>query len=866
MHIVLTHENADFDAIASLLGVVKLHPEAVAVLPSHINSNAAAFIALYSSALPFMPRQNWRRQKVERLTLVDTQKVQLLRGIGKETPVDYIDHHTPTAPLRPQDTRLCENVGATTTLLIEQMIDANIAVNSLEATLLALGIYEDTGSFTYGRTTDRDLQAATWLLRSGAVLDTVRRFLSMPLNDEQQSLLEQLVTRVEHRSIQGYAVAIASARVENSIAEVSRVAHRLGEMLDLAALVTLVQTPSGTHLICRSITDDIDVAAVARAFGGGGHPRAAAATLSHPSLEALVADLWSHIAQTTRPAVRIAQLMSQGVHTVHAQDAVGDIIGKIRRIGHEGYPVLDNGRVVGLLTRRDADRAVEHGLGRLQVREIMESGSTQVTPDDSVEMLETLIVESGWGQIPVVGRDDKLLGIVTRTDLIKHWAHSHPHVARADVQVSPTRIEETLGKDTAVLIRTIADIAADQNATLYMVGGCVRDLLLQRKNLDLDFVVEGDAIAFAKALAKTLGGHISSFPPFGTAKWWPDQGTIDTLDVAQLPDHIDFASARNEFYEHPTALPTVYNGSIKLDLLRRDFTINTLAIQIAPQYGRVIDFYGGLQDLQSRLIRVLHSLSFIDDPTRILRAVRFEQRLGFAIEARTAALIESALPMLGRITGERIRSELELLFKEDAPEAGLSRLLQIGALNAIHPALALTPETIDVLRTTRAAGTPDNLMPQMPQDSWIVLAATLSPTAVSQICERLLITGSLQTMMTAAALLRQREAGVREFMKPSEIVNLLKDHDERVLRAVFSVSNNPIFREFIARYINQWQHIVPRTNGHTLIALGIKPGPCFQRILTRLRAGILDDEFSHDQEIDQVHQWLAEGICDDNVS
>lgn len=866
MHVVLTHENADFDAIASLLGVAKLHPEAVPVLPSRLNSNVAAFIALYASALPFVTREHWRRRKIKHLTIVDTQKAQSVKGIEDDTPIDYIDHHTPTVELKPGDKLTCENVGATTTLLVERMIEKHVALNSLEATLLALGIYEDTGSFTYGRTTVRDLQAATWLLGAGAALDTVRRFLSIPLNDEQQALLDLLLIQAEHRTIQGYTVVISATQVDKSIAEISRVAHRLGELLDPAAMLTVVQTPSGTHLILRSATDEIDVAEVARIFGGGGHPRAAAATLANVELTSLVADLWAQVGRVARPAVRVAQLMSYGVHTVNADVAIGDLIVTLRRIGHEGYPVVDEGRVVGLLTRRDADRAVEHGLGRLHVREIMQSGTTTLTPDASVDTMETLIMESGWGQIPVLDSEGKLLGIVTRTDLIKHWAQSHPHLTRTEIDLTLAQIETIQGAAVARLIDQIADIAKKGAISIYMVGGCVRDLLLQRRNLDLDFVVEGDAIAFAKLIRDKLGGHISSFPPFGTAKWSPDVETLRHLDVANLPDHVDFASARNEFYEHPTALPTVYTGSIKLDLLRRDFTINTLAVQIAPHFGRVIDFYGGLQDLQSRLIRVLHSLSFIDDPTRILRAVRFEQRLGFAIEPRSAALIESGLPMLGRITGERVRAELELLFREEQPEAGLKRLKSLGALREIHPALDMPLSTLTLLGELRMIEpTEADLHPRIPDDIWYMIAASIRPEEVAQLCDRLLISGSLRTVMIQTADLFQRAMNLETLKLPSDAVAFLDTYDERAVRVLYATGTHVMIRDIVRRYLREWRHIQPATTGHTLIALGLKPGPCFQKILSRLRDGLLNNEFLHDEESTHVQQWLVEGICDDNL-
>ena len=206
---------------------------------------------------------------------------------------------------------------------------------------------------------------------------------------------------------------------------------------------------------------------------------------------------------------------------------------------------------------------------------------------------------------------------------------------------------------------------------LYAVGGFVRDLLLAQPNFDLDLVVEGDAIRLAQELVAATGGRLRSHRRFGTAKW------ILPAELAgengQLPDSLDFVTARTEFYEHPTALPTVERSSIKQDLHRRDFTINTLAVRLTPdRWGELLDFYGGREDLEDGVIRVLHSLSFVEDPTRILRAARFEQRFDFEIEPRTEELIGDALDLLDRVSAERVRHELELILAEAEPERALS--------------------------------------------------------------------------------------------------------------------------------------------------------------------------------------------------
>lgn len=720
MPALLTHSNADFDALASLLAAHRLRPASVPVLPKHPRAHVTAFLNLFQNGLPFINYDDWKRESAA-------------------------EPDSSSETIEPQ-----------TTALIEQLMSRDIPLTPLEATLLALGIYQVTAAFTADATSTRDFQAAAWLLQHGAALDTIQRFVELP-----------------HKS-----------------------------------------------------------------------------QLSHLS------------------GAQIAQLMSYGVQTVRARDRIGAIIGQLRRIGHEGYPVVEDGRLVGLLTRRDADRAVEHNLGHLLVADVMQTGKYALTPADTVEMLEETMLKSGWGQIPIVSANEELIGIVTRTDLIKHWAQTHPRSDTAAPQVKREDVERIFGQGAALLIDIITREAGERRLAVYMVGGCVRDLLLQRRNLDIDFVVEGDAIAFADAIRTTYGGSMSGYRPFGTATWTPDAEALHLSGANGIPDHIDFATARNEFYDHPTALPTIYSGSIKLDLLRRDFTINTLAMQVGPAYGRIIDLYGGLNDLKQRQLRVLHSLSFIDDPTRILRAARFEQRLGFQLEARTESLIQPALPMLGRITGERVRNELNLVLREAQPEAILLRLMARGALQAIHPAFRFDEELAALFQKARddAASNPD-LAFSFPEVYWHLLALRMTTGEVEALCLRLLFPRGLHdTMLQTARLSYMTERLAQPDLRPSAVTTMLDEYDAQALLAHSIASDNPTVQTRLRNTLRVYRQMTPVTDGHALKAMGLKPGPCFKRILDRLRAARLDGEIATEaDEAALTSRLIAEGICDDHV-
>jgi tRNA nucleotidyltransferase (CCA-adding enzyme) len=366
--IILTHQNADFDAVASLLAAHKLHPAAIPVLPHQLNRNVAQFITLYKNGLPLVAWTDFRADTLERIILVDTARLPDmdslpgLKTFDPKTPTLIVDHHARPSDLPPHITFTGEEIGATTTLLVEQIREQNIELTSLEATLLALGVYVDTGAMTYGKTTPRDLHAAAWLLEQNAALDTIRRFFSSPLNDLQLRLFDHLVKAVDTRTIHGYTVAVCAAPMDEYVDQINSVTQRLADLFDTDAIFVIVAMPESIQIVCRSGVSAIDVGDIVKKFGGGGHQRAAAAKITDSSLEEVTEALWNLVEQNVRPLTSVAELMSYGVQTVNPDQRISDLIGQLRRIGHEGYPVTDNGKILGLLTSRDADRAMEHGL------------------------------------------------------------------------------------------------------------------------------------------------------------------------------------------------------------------------------------------------------------------------------------------------------------------------------------------------------------------------------------------------------------------------------------------------------------------------------------------------------------------------
>jgi len=875
MRIILTHEQSDFDALASLLGAHLLDEDALPVLPRRMNRNVSAFITIYGSELPFVDPRDLPAEPVEEVTLVDTQSLITVKGMGPETKVRVIDHHAVRDDTPESWDVTSDETGATATLFVEGLRERDSHLTTIQATLLLMGIYEDTGSLTYTRTTPRDLNAAAYLLELGASLEIASDYLNHPLSTEQQKLYDQLRANAETQRVHGHNLVIACGDARDMQEELSTVAHKLRDLLDPDALFLLVTTQGGVQLIARSTSDNIDVSELAEHFGGGGHERASASLIKDSDLEQVCADLIEILPKHVRPAVTVGQIMSRGPQLLPPGTSAEEAALRMQRYGYEGYPVVRDGKVIGLLTRRAVDRALSHKLN-LTAEQLMDAGDYHVQPGDAIEQLQRVMTESGWGQIPVVHPEsNQVIGIVTRTDLLKTLTKEPKIPGRQNLA---DRLEIALPPARLALLKATAQVAHEQRAALYIVGGFVRDLLLEQPSQDFDLVVEGNAIELARELARRYGGRVTSHSRFGTAKWHitevreilrhslADQLDSDQVPPGEFPEFLDLVSARTEFYTHPTALPTVERGSIKLDLHRRDFTINTLALRLdGPYYGDLHDYWGGLNDLREGLVRVLHSLSFVDDPTRMLRAVRFEQRFGFRIEQRTLELLLEARSMLGRISGDRIRHELDHILLETGVCNMMFRLQQLGLLSAIHEDLVWDEWLCDKIENLPSAESdlPWGLEPDLKDiplkhgiayTLWLV---RLPSSAARGVIARLRLPRLLVDTALAARRLRQDLPSLAG-QAASKIAARLHDVSPLAIYATYLATDAENLQTVLENYLTEWRHVSSSIDGHALQARGLPPGPMYRLILASLRDAWLDGKVSTKEEEAALLEELIE--------
>lgn len=550
--------------------------------------------------------------------------------------------------------------------------------------------------------------------------------------------------------------------------------------------------------------------------------------------------------------IPIHAIMSYGIRTVEASQTLAEVGHVLQRIGHEGYPVVREGVLVGLLTSRDLSRALAHEQKLLTVGDIVLGNVVSLAPDDSLERALQLMQESGWGQIPVLD-GDTLIGLVTRSDVIAALAPPSPS---ALPHLSTDTLAQVLGTSALTLLNAIGDLATTHQMPAFVVGGVVRDVLLSRPNDDIDIVLEGDATLFVQELVRSYGGTYEVHPRFGTAKWDLAGSHFGGKDALRegLPHFVDLVSARYEYYPHLGALPTVYRAGIRLDLRRRDFTINALAFHISPpeKFGQVLDPFHGYDDLQRGIIRELHPLSYQEDPTRIFRAVRYATRYGFSLSPHTQHLIRLTHATLRHVTGERLRNELTLMFLEPHFEQSLHLLTEYGILQAIHPALLLEGDVAQAIALALADGVESSLL-------WVIFFAHLENEFVSAVAERFLFSGKIVKTFEQASILRHKPHRVR-FGNIADTTFFLDEFPLESVMANRYCALDDLTRSQYHDYLTHWRHIQPHTDGAVLQRKGIHPGPIYTAVRNRLRKHLLNGDITTPQdELALLDTWIKQG-------
>lgn len=869
MDIITSHINADFDALASTISAKKIYPDAVIVFPGSLEKKVRDFVDAFHP-VEIKKLKDIDLEKVRRLILVDTKHPDRI-GQFKELlsrpdiKIHIYDHH----PINKSDIRgeleVIEHVGAVSTIFTEIIQKKKIPLTPMEATILCLGIYEETGSLTYASTTPRDLVAVSYLLKRGANLNIVSDFLKIELSREEFTLLNELVQSLTEVVIHGVRIKIGKGIMEG-FGDVAHLAHKIMDMEDTDAIVLLIAIADKILIVARSRVSELDVSQVLSDFGGGGHPTAASATIKDIPFEIVEERLIESLKRSVRPLKCARDVMTTPVIVIQYNSKVKEAEDMMTRYGVNVLPVVKKDRYMGILTREVVEKAIFHGFGNSRCIEFATTDAITASPHAPISEVEASMIEQNQRFVPVLD-GERIIGAITRTDILRALYEDFLRKSRVSAKEPVSDSVLGLGRNISGILKErmpshlydflkmAGEVADELKFGSYLVGGCVRDMLRGEENLDIDIVVEGDGIAFAKKLGEKIGAKVTTHERFGTAQ------------VIKEDFKLDVATARTEYYEFPAALPKVETSSIKKDLYRRDFTINTLAVKLNKKdFGQLIDFFGGQRDLKDKVIRVLHNLSFIEDPTRAFRAIRFSERFGFKLTKHTENLIKSAIRMniFEKLSGTRLYDELMLTFNETSPIKALKRLGDYDLLRVIHPKLSFSPELESLLQSVHDTITWFDLLflNESCDKGMLYIMALLYKLNKEErefALNRLSVTSRLKDKILKGLHIAQEILRKLKPDNPVEIYHLLMSHDIEFILFSMALTQNSEKKKAISHFLVELRNVKPLLKGNDLKNLGIPPGPEYSKILRN----ILDEKLmkrlhTKEEEIEFVMRLLRQ--------
>lgn len=878
MKVIIGHTSADFDCLASMIAAKKIYSDSVVVFPGAIEENVRKFLSLYGNTLNISSLKHIDMDNISEIIIVDTRQKDRIGPFElllnkKNIKIRIYDHHPASDNDIVSKNNIIKQVGATTTILLQLIIKKKIPITSLESTIFALGIYEDTGSLSFSTTTKEDIDVLGYLFSIGVNLRTVNKFTNTGLNIQQKKLLNQLISSSQEIYFKGISVVFAKSKTKEYIEGLALVTHKLLEILNSDIIFVLVEMKNRVYVVSRSNRANVNVGDVMKSIGGGGHSQAASAVVRKISLS----EVEDKIKKTLNNYIKIEtiakDIMTSPVKSLDVNTTIEEASKIMLRYGHNGFPVMDKNKLVGIITRQEIYKANHHHYENETIDIYMSENIISVNLDTPILEIQELMIRYDVGRVLVLSKDGKLEGIITRTDLIRSLYgekdinresytiyennNGHYNLRKENIK---NLIQKYFPRDILEILYYIGKTGDELGYSVFMVGGIVRDLFLGIPSLDLDIVIEEDALKFARYFSNKLKGKIRSHQKFKTA-------------VVVLPSglKIDFASARREFYEFPAALPKVEFASIKKDLYRRDFTINAMAIQLnEDKFARLLDFFGGKRDLESKKIRILYSLSFTEDPARIIRAIRFEQRYDFTIEQSTEKFLKKAIKegLLSKIRKKRLSEEFFILLHEKKPVKVLKRMDELGVLSGIIPKFSLSDDLVKRLEEVEEIliRWHERFPKEIINKSMIYIyyLLKLSDIGIKNITKKIELNSKNIKILENIIDEKELIVSILKDKKtlPSNIYYYLKSINNELLFILFLENyNNETIIKRIKDYLDIYKYTSTYITGNDLIKIGMRPNPIYAKILKLILYlqlnGILKNK---DDELDFVKKIIEKGI------
>ena len=918
--VITCHVNADNDAVAAMVGALALYPEAVLFFPG---TQEKQLLDYYEETLeilfPFVTQKDLDSAHIKKLVIVDAHLLSRLphikRYLKRDDPEIHIwDHHPVTSEDDDENAisasfTSIEKIGAASTLIVEEIRKRNITIGCELATVLAAGIYGDTGSFQYNSTTPRDFAAAAWLVTLNADLSFVSRIIKRVMSREQLKALTEMLENTVVRDLGGEAMALSTMQSETFLDDFATLAPRIMEIEGCSVIFAAATMEDKVQVVGRSSSPNIDVGEICRMLGGGGHWYAASASVKDMTLPQVRDFLQMQASLLVNSGENAGSLMTSPAVGVSENLTITEAVSIMNRYGLKAVPVFrENTQIcVGLISQETAAKAAGHNLGKMSVSTYMQRGFKALPQQAGIQEIVDIMVGSQQRLIPVVEGDDvrcdseqqryellaerPVIGVVTRTDIIRlfmgdHGAHI-PAVSRKNRKERnlASVMSKHLSPSCMHFLKLAGDMAEEMGVSVYVVGGFVRDLVMERKgmdprDMDIDLVVEGDAISFAHQLSICMKGRVREHREFLTAmlvmpidEFLKDEKFRDSHLTDSGLFKVDIASARLEFYAEPGALPRVERASIKMDLYRRDFSINAMAIRLNPKsFGQIVDYFDGQDDIRNKRIRTLHALSFVEDPTRMFRAVRFEQRYGFRLGMQCERFMRNAiddLHLVDQLSGGRITHELELMMEEHNPLLCFKRLDELGILGNVHPLLSMDDDKRNMADRVRRVleWYMHMYLPEKPDMLMLMLIALCRKAPAPEfesVLRRLQFSEKrIRCTMQVRSVIMSVRQGMAKWEKKNgtlrDLHRLLSHAPLESMLYLLAREDQSEQHEKLTRYIYLGREMKADINGEDLLELGVKKGPLIGRILDEVLGAKMDDPNLDRQaqlELAISYQWM----------
>ncbi|MFC1566387.1 DHH family phosphoesterase [bacterium] len=846
MKIIITHAHYDFDALASALCAKKLFPNAAILLSKKSEKSTKDFLKKFPDILDYKiieDQKNKRLQNLTKLVLVDTTTIDrnahfIYQYITDKTEIIIFDHHTDSPILLNTTKTYLKKQGSTTSIILEKIFKKpSITFTKNEILLLMLGIYEDTGMLKYPSTTKNDIQTIQKLKKITKIPKAIlEKYVCINLNQKQKTILENLQQNQEVISLGDKTIAFSYVKLKSELQELSSIVHCYRDCNNFTACFVFFEHREKIFVISRSQHKMFPIIDTIHHFGGGGHKTAGSTIVRNWNLFDLISELKKHYLNKVVANINL-EYFNFPVIKVRTKLPV-----KLN-LSEKLFITKINNKFT-LFSKNELEYLKLH---KIKISLDLLPNKTKVLSSNNTFHNAYQYIYNKNLHNPFIVKNSKknTYHLLLQKDVYKVIGEQVKFYGKINLDKA---LHGVFNKRIINILKHISMIAESEHFSPYLVGGPVRDILLQNPVFDLDIVIDkGDGIEFAKKLAKKINADLKIFPRFRTAKL-----TIDSKI------EIDIATTRIETYPFPGSLPEIQEGNIMTDLKRRDFTINAMAIALSKKhYGCIVDPFGGRSDLVNKKVEVLHNLSFLDDPTRIYRALRFATRFGFTYKTHTKKLLYNALDnnIQKTISPKRLKNEIEILFGEINILKIIKTMDKYKILKHIHNKIELTPKIIKYLhKINHIIFISYIYISEHTYNLWLIylliICEDLSVKEREKVSHELVLTKNEKKFFIKAKSISKSivEKLSKKNLTPSEIYSIASTIQIEILIYAASLTDNTTYLKNIFSYITKYKSIKVHIDGHALKKLGIEQGKIFKKILREILHNKIDGKIITKQD------------------